>query len=66
MEKTTCPKCGAQYYVKELLYFTVKDIHEYRVENDSVIVEKSAKKIESCFINKCLACGYSNNEIIKH
>lgn len=66
MEKTPCPKCGAQYYIKELLYFTVKDIDEYRVKNDSLIVEKGAKKIETCFVHKCLSCGYSNNEFIKH
>jgi len=66
MERTSCPHCGALWYIEELLYFVVKDTNGYKIEGSSVVYETSAEPIESCYIQRCLSCGYNNVQNIKH
>lgn len=65
MERTYCPHCGTKWYIKDLDYTLLENINGYKISEDSVIIEQSAKKLTSFYTKKCVSCGHEENiEII--
>lgn len=61
MEKTYCPHCGTRWYIEELNYTLLENINGYKISEDSVIIEQSAKKCGSSYTQRCVSCGYQEN-----
>jgi len=65
MNRNYCPHCGTKWYIEKLNYTILENINGYKVSEDSVIIEQSAKKLSSCYTQKCVSCGYEENQEIK-
>ena len=61
MERTYCPHCGTKWYVDELNYTLLENINGFKISEDSIIIEQSAKKVVSNYTQKCVSCGYEEN-----
>ena len=66
MERTYCPHCGTKWFIEELDYTILQKINGYKITDKNVIIEESAKKLESRYTIKCVACGYQSTHDIKH
>jgi len=66
MERTTCPHCGALWFIEELNYSIVQKMSGYKIDGKNLVIETSGKRLESFYTDRCLACGYSINRLIKH
>ena len=66
MERTYCPHCGTKWYTTRLNYVLLENINGYKISEDSVVVEQSAKKLSSSYTQKCVACGYESNQEETH
>lgn len=66
MEITYCPHCGTKHFYEELNFTLLQNINGYKIDCDSVIIEQSARKVSSSITYKCVACGYEQNQDIKH
>jgi len=66
MERTSCPHCGALWFIEELNYSIVQKMGGYKTDGATIVIETSGKKLKSSFTNRCLACGYSINLDIMH
>ena len=66
MERTYCPHCGTKWYIQELNYTLLEGINGYKISEDSVIIEQSAKKLSSFYTHKCVSCGYEENLEVKY
>jgi len=61
MDRTYCPHCGTKWLIEELNYTILENINGYKISEDSVVVEQSAKKIGSNYTKKCVSCSYEEN-----
>ena len=66
IERTYCPHCGAKWYIEKLNFIVLENINGYKISEDSIIIEQSAKKIISNCTQKCVSCGYEENQEISH
>jgi hypothetical protein len=66
MERTYCPHCGAKWYIEKLNFTLLENINGYKISEGSVIIEQSAKILKSSYNQKCVSCGYEENQEIKH
>jgi len=66
MERTYCPHCGTKWYIEKLNFTLLENINGYKISEDSVVIEQSAKKLTSSYTQKCVSCGYEENQEISH
>ena len=66
METTYCPHCGSKHFCRELNFTLLQNMNGYKIDCDSIIIEQSTKRLSSSYTHKCVACGYEQNQEIKH
>ena len=65
MDRSYCPHCGTKWYIEELNFSLLENINGYKISEDSVIIEQSARKLLSNYTQKCVSCGYNSNSETK-